>query len=784
MSADDELTTTRSSGSRAPRPTTRSSAPTARWRGSTTPTATPTTRRRGAVQGGQHRVRDAARPRAPSPLRRLRRRRHARGGGPGPAAPATPFGFGDIFDAFFGGDPFGNGAARRARRARPTPRRWSTSTSRRPRSAPPRPSTSACPSRAQRCEGSGCEPGTHPGALRRVRRHRRGARGPALDPRPDRHRGAVRRVQRHRQPHPHSVQRVPRRRARALVAVDRRRGARRRRRRPAPAPRRSRPGRAARRRPRRPLRHRPRRAPTPRFERQGDDLVHVRTDRVHAGGARARASTIETLEGPEELIVPPGTQPGHVFRLKGRGVPALRGRGRGDLLVRVDVEVPTPARRPRKTSCCARSPTLRGEEVARGTTRACSPGSSPRSSSAPPIVTGRPVDRRPLAGVARPRTSTSTASTTASRIDGDDGHHLQRVRRRARGRDGHRRRRLRAVARVRGRAPRGRRASTSRRSRDVRRTSRRSMPRLTVACVAHEGREARARGAEAHRARRRPDRARARRRARSCTGTSDRAASTRSTGCARVAREAGDAVAPGAAPDGRRPGRARRAGVGRPGSWSPAPDGVAAAELPAPPGGEWVVAVGPEGGFDDDELQQLRRAPRVSAVGPFVLRAETAAIAAAAALAGRRAAFIPSRILTAESGDRASLSDSGRLDGIATAGRGLCWSDDGTVSTDVMSGSACGRSAARRGCRSTTSRRAPTRSSRRRCSAPTSGVSARISVPRLLRLAELYRVPPDQLLPAGATTLEIDLTEPIGSPATASPSTSCGCTRSTTPTPR
>jgi molecular chaperone DnaJ len=50
---------------------------------------------------------------------------------------------------------------------------------------------------------------------------------------------------------------------------------------------------------------------------------------------------VDTLEGLEELIVPPGTQPGHVFRLKGRGVPALRGRGRGDLLVRIDVEVPT-----------------------------------------------------------------------------------------------------------------------------------------------------------------------------------------------------------------------------------------------------------------------------------------------------------------------------------------------------------------------------------------------------------------------------------------------------------
>ncbi len=72
-----------------------------------------------------------------------------------------------------------------------------------------------------------------------------------------------------------------------------------------------------------------------------------------------------------------------------------------------------------------------------------------------------------------------------------------------------------------------------------------------------------------------------------------------------------------------------------------APDGVSAADLALPPagpggeGGEWVVAVGPEGGFDDDELRGFGAAPRL-AVGPFVLRAETAAIAAAAALAGRR----------------------------------------------------------------------------------------------------------------------------------------------------
>ena len=64
-------------------------------------------------------------------------------------------------------------------------------------------------------------------------------------------------------------------------------------------------------------------------------------------------------------------------------------------------------------------------------------------------------------------------------------------------------------------------------------------------------------------------------------------------------------------------------------------DGVPASELPPPAGGEWVVAVGPEGGFAPDELAAFGHPPRL-AVGPFVLRAETAAIAATAALAGRR----------------------------------------------------------------------------------------------------------------------------------------------------
>lgn len=65
--------------------------------------------------------------------------------------------------------------------------------------------------------------------------------------------------------------------------------------------------------------------------------------------------------------------------------------------------------------------------------------------------------------------------------------------------------------------------------------------------------------------------------------------------------------------------------------------GVAAHELVLPTSGEWVIVIGPEGGFDATELEQFGDAPRV-AVGPFVLRAETAALAVASAVAGRRRA--------------------------------------------------------------------------------------------------------------------------------------------------
>jgi 16S rRNA (uracil1498-N3)-methyltransferase len=64
------------------------------------------------------------------------------------------------------------------------------------------------------------------------------------------------------------------------------------------------------------------------------------------------------------------------------------------------------------------------------------------------------------------------------------------------------------------------------------------------------------------------------------------------------------------------------------------PDGDGPASLPAPSGGEWVLVVGPEGGFDSEEAAALEG--RRLGLAPHVLRAETAAIAGAAVLATKR----------------------------------------------------------------------------------------------------------------------------------------------------
>ncbi len=78
-----------------------------------------------------------------------------------------------------------------------------------------------------------------------------------------------------------------------------------------------------------------------RYRRDDIDLV----TEVHVSIAQAALGVtlpLPTLDGDEELVVDAGTQPGHEFVLRGRGVPRLQGRGaRGDLRARLMVEVPT-----------------------------------------------------------------------------------------------------------------------------------------------------------------------------------------------------------------------------------------------------------------------------------------------------------------------------------------------------------------------------------------------------------------------------------------------------------
>lgn len=78
----------------------------------------------------------------------------------------------------------------------------------------------------------------------------------------------------------------------------------------------------------------------PIFRREGQDIIcEVPVSFTQA--ALGAEIEVPTLNGSARIKIPPGTQPGHVIRLKGKGFPHLRGSGSGDELIRITVEVPT-----------------------------------------------------------------------------------------------------------------------------------------------------------------------------------------------------------------------------------------------------------------------------------------------------------------------------------------------------------------------------------------------------------------------------------------------------------
>jgi molecular chaperone DnaJ len=102
------------------------------------------------------------------------------------------------------------------------------------------------------------------------------------------------------------------------------------------------------------------------FERREDDLFAV-LDVPMTQAALGAEIVVETLDGPEPVDVEPGTASGTVVRLRGKGVPHLGRRGRGDLVLQLQVQTPAPANR-QERGLLEQLALLRGEPAGRRAT--------------------------------------------------------------------------------------------------------------------------------------------------------------------------------------------------------------------------------------------------------------------------------------------------------------------------------------------------------------------------------------------------------------------------------
>ena len=79
--------------------------------------------------------------------------------------------------------------------------------------------------------------------------------------------------------------------------------------------------------------------PHPDFTREGNN-IYIAADISFVQAALGAEIEVPTLDGPVSLNIPDGTQTGSVFRLRGKGVPSMRGVGRGDQYVTVNIVTP------------------------------------------------------------------------------------------------------------------------------------------------------------------------------------------------------------------------------------------------------------------------------------------------------------------------------------------------------------------------------------------------------------------------------------------------------------
>lgn len=104
--------------------------------------------------------------------------------------------------------------------------------------------------------------------------------------------------------------------------------------------------------------------PHPLFVRRGDDL-HATLTLPMTAAALGTTVSLTTLDGAAELPIKPGTQSGTEQVLRASGVPHLRGHGRGDLIVHIEVSTPTRLDA-RQAELLAQLAALRGEESPTG----------------------------------------------------------------------------------------------------------------------------------------------------------------------------------------------------------------------------------------------------------------------------------------------------------------------------------------------------------------------------------------------------------------------------------
>ncbi|MEM4262435.1 MAG: molecular chaperone DnaJ [Thermoplasmata archaeon] len=88
-------------------------------------------------------------------------------------------------------------------------------------------------------------------------------------------------------------------------------------------------------------------APHHQFLRDGNDLL-IEVPVTISQAALGDEVKIPTMDGNAMLTIPPGTQSGTIFRLRGRGMPDVAGRGRGDILAKVVVSIPKRLTREQK----------------------------------------------------------------------------------------------------------------------------------------------------------------------------------------------------------------------------------------------------------------------------------------------------------------------------------------------------------------------------------------------------------------------------------------------------